>query len=71
MTQLILSDDDMHIVYYELSNVVSIVTGTADEFYNDHDIAGNGLVSEDVMIVVYFKDGTEATFSSNWAISFC
>ena len=71
MTKLNLSKDNCLSITYELSEIEAIVHGKAKDLYNAADIAGNELDPEDVLMVIRFKDGSEATFTTiDWMMSF-
>lgn len=50
---------------YNLSAIERIEYGKASKFYDDSDISGNDMRPNDPVVIIYFKDGQQATFSSN------
>lgn len=55
---------------YKLKDIGCIRTGKYKDFHNEADISGNGVNPDDVCIFIIFMDETEATFGSDWDITF-
>ena len=54
--------NDEIVVYYNLNDIENITYHIAKDIYSESDIKGNGISSNDVVIVILFKDNTESTF---------
>ena len=50
---------------YRLSAIEKVEYGKASKFYDESDIRGNAMRPGDPVIIIKFKDGSQATFSSN------
>ena len=61
---------DGTIAEYNAETVDSITTGKASLLYSMEDIAGNGMNPTDILMIIFFKDGNQATFNGNNIINF-
>lgn len=55
---------------YKLEDIGCIRTGKYKDFHKEADISGNGVNPDDSCIFIIFMDETEATFGSDWDITF-
>lgn len=63
MKYLILTTDDDE-TFYDLDAVASIEFGLAAELLNESDIQGNGYKTLETVMVIYFIDGSSASYSA-------
>ena len=57
-------------VEYNIEDISLIVHGKYKTFYSPEDIAGNGVRPNDSVMILYFKDGTQASFGKEWVLKF-
>ena len=57
-------------VNYDTNDIISIEHDEAGNLYGYSELEGNGIKSDESVMVISFKDLTQATFSSDWAIIF-
>ena len=57
-------------VEYNVEDISLIVHGKYKTFYSKEDIAGNGVRPNDSVMVLYFKDGSQASFGTEWVLKF-
>ena len=70
MTYLELTNiNGMH-VSYPLEEIKNIKHGTARKLYDKSDLEGNNIKPNESLIIINFKDGSEASFSNSWTIMF-
>ena len=61
MKYLIITSDDEEI-FYELSNINKIICDYAQNIFNEADLHGNNIKPLEMLTVIYFKDGSTATY---------
>lgn len=71
MTKLYIHNKTLNITQdYLLSDINNITHGKAKDYFSSSDIRGNGIKPQDSIIHISFTDGSEATYTSEWEISF-
>lgn len=55
---------------YDLENIREIIHDKYKNCYTKEDILGNGCKEHDSVMIIYFKDGTKASFGSKWKVRF-
>ena len=57
-------------VSYPVETISEIVHGKYKDFYSREDIGGNDVRPNDSVMILRFKDGTTASFGSDWKALF-
>lgn len=63
MKYLILMSDDNEI-FYDMKDINKIVSDYAQNLYNEADLRGNDIKPLEMLTVIYFNNGSTATFST-------
>lgn len=65
-----LQDKHGRSVSYNISDIEYIEHNKGRNLYDVSELAGNNIKPTDSLLVIHFLDGSTASFSSNWAITF-
>lgn len=57
-------------VSYPVETISEIVHGKCKDYYTREDIGGNDARPNDSVMILRFKDGTTASFGSDWKLIF-
>ena len=57
-------------VNYDTNDIISIEHDEAGNLYDYSELEGNGIKPDESVMVINFKDLTQAAFSSDWEIIF-
>lgn len=63
MKYLVLLSDDNEISY-DINDINKIVSDYACNLYDDEDLSGNGIKPLEMLTVIYFNNGSTATFTT-------
>jgi len=61
MKYLILMSDDNEI-FYDMKDINKIISDYAQNLYNEADLRGNDIKPLEMLTVIYFNNGSTATF---------
>lgn len=71
MTTLTLQHNGPYQADYDMSVITNIAFDLAKNIYNEPDINGNNLDPDDMVMVINFRSGMQATFrAADWSMSF-
>lgn len=65
-----LQDKHGRSVSYNASDITYIEHNKGRNLYYISELAGNSIKPTDSLLVMHFSDGSTASFSSNWIVSF-
>lgn len=57
-------------VSYTIETIEKVIHGKYKDYFSKEDISGNQCRPNDSVIILKFKDGTEASFNDEWEITF-
>lgn len=64
MKYLVVTSDDTEEIFYKLSDIDKIVSDYAQNLYNESDLTGNDIKPLEILTIIYFNDGSTATFTT-------
>lgn len=62
-------NEELNATYY-LETITKVIHGKYRDFYSREDIGGNVVRPNDSVIIITFDDGSQASFGSDWEITF-